>query len=115
MTMMELHGKRVKPSRSTITAKDENGKTCGMVRGLTRWSDLSDSTQSVYWKALKRSGMWCNDAFPLDRLYFDGKRGYYIFHCGYVPPYEVDRYNAKMEVLEKARENGIEVIRVASI
>lgn len=114
MTMHELQGKRVKLSRATITAKDGNDKTRGMVRGLRRYVDMSLREQTELCRTV--SALWGNKCgLPLDHLYFDGQKGYYIFHCGYVPPYEMDLYNAKMEVLEKAQANGIEIIRVASI
>lgn len=114
MTMQELQGKRVKLSRSTVTAKDENGKTCGMVRNLERFTDMTPKRKFELKKAV--DSLWGNKCgLPLDRLYFDGRQGYYIFCAGYVPDYEMEKYNAKMEVLEKARENGIEIIRVTSI
>lgn len=114
MKMQDLVGLRVKLSAHTITVKDENGKICGMVRNLERYTDMTFRDQCERKKAI--SALWGNKCgLPLDHLYFDGKQGYYIFHCGYVPPYEMDRYNAKMEVLQKAQESGIEVIRVASI
>lgn len=114
MTMQDLNGRRVKLSARTITAKDENGKTCGMVRNLERYTDMAFRRQSELKNVV--SPLWRNKCgLPLDRLYFDGKQGYYIFCAGYVPPYEMDRYNAKMAVLEAAKANGLEIICVASI
>lgn len=93
MKMQDLQGKRVKLSRATITVKDESGKTCGMVCGLRRYTDMSFREQSELRSVV--SGLWGSKVgLSLDNLYFDGKKGYYIFKDHYVPPYEMDRYNA---------------------
>ena len=114
MTMQELQGKRVKLSRSTITVKDEEGKTQGMVRGLRRFTDMAFREQ-VELRGIV-SPLWNNNVgLSLDNLYFDGKQGYYIHKDSFAPDWEMDIYTAKMEVLEKSKANGIKVIYVISI
>lgn len=41
MDFKDLEGRTVKISAHTITAKDERGKTCGMVRNVRNFLDVS--------------------------------------------------------------------------
>lgn len=40
MNIKELQGKEIKISKNSITAKGENGKTCGIVRNVSKLMDL---------------------------------------------------------------------------
>lgn len=50
-------GKNVKISKSSITIKNENGKTCGIVRNIVSLYDLQANKQFEYYKKLKESGL----------------------------------------------------------
>lgn len=58
MTMQDIQGKKVKLSAHTITVKGENGKTCGMVRGVTSFTELQPNMAIKYFKTIKAAGLW---------------------------------------------------------
>lgn len=104
MTMHDLVGQCVKLSRSTITLKDEDGKTRGMVRGLTNWDDLPFNKQAQVKKEI--APLW-------------GKQPYYIF-VELQPEYIIPGlneviYKAKLEIMNQLEQNGVIVIRVRSV
>lgn len=50
-------GKNVKISKNSITIKDENGKTCGVVRNITSLYDLQANKQMEYYQKLRKTGL----------------------------------------------------------
>lgn len=119
MTMHDLVGQCVKLSRGTITVKDKNGKTRGMVRGLTRWDDLSFRAQTECDKKFVHC-LWGNKlGLPMDRLYFLGSQPYYIFvelQPEYIiPGLNAEQYQKKLEIMNQLEQNGVTVIKVRSV
>lgn len=56
MEMKDIIGKRIKLSANSITVKDENGKTRGIVRGARRFKDCRTNQQLEIWKQAKNAG-----------------------------------------------------------
>lgn len=56
-------GKKIKISRTSITIKDENEKTRGVVRDITNFHDLQENKQTKYYKMLRELGVWGNRNF----------------------------------------------------
>ena len=54
---------------TAITVKGENGKTKGLVRGLTRFLDLQANKKIDYSKLLRNSGVWGNSKINMDNCY----------------------------------------------
>lgn len=50
-----MHGKVIKISKNSITIKDENGKTCGVVRNVISLHDIQPNKQIEYYKMLKEA------------------------------------------------------------
>lgn len=50
-------GKKVKISKSSITIKDDNNKTCGVIRNITSLYDLQANKQIDYYKTLRKLGL----------------------------------------------------------
>ena len=69
MEIMDIKNQYVKLSRGSITVKGENGKTKGVVRGLTRFLDLQANKQIDYYKLLRNSGIWGNNKISMDNCY----------------------------------------------
>ena len=79
MTMQELEGKRVKISAGTITVKDEEWKTRGMVRGVRTWGRFSFREQFDHHKAITAAGIWgARIDGIMDCVILDGKNLYYL-------------------------------------
>ena len=71
MTMWELNDRKIKISRQTITVKDDEGKTRGMVRGVDAFKDCRANLQHDIWKTIRRYGADSNKVF-----YAEGKWWY---------------------------------------
>ena len=71
MQIIEIAGKDVILSKGSITVKDENNKTCGVVRNLKKFKDIQANKQFVLRKQL--NGVWGINRFgiQMDRVYFD--------------------------------------------
>lgn len=50
-------GKNVKISKSSITIKDDNNKTCGVVRNIISLYDLQANKQMEYYQKLRKLGL----------------------------------------------------------
>ena len=50
-------GKNVKISKSSITIKTEDGKTCGVVRNIVSLYDMQANKQMEYYKKIKQAGL----------------------------------------------------------
>lgn len=117
-TMHDLIGQRVKLSRSTITVKDKDGKTRGMVRGLTCWDDLPFNQQVQVKKEI--TPLWGNKlGLLMNRLYLLGKQPYYIFvevPSEYlIPGFNAEQYQEELEIMNQLEQNGVTVIKVRSV
>lgn len=114
MKIFELEGKNVKICKTSITVKDENGKTCGVVTGVKTWKTLSPREQFDFAKAIKKSGIWGSKFDILKNTVFCGKQIYLLnnlkkkdFFEKYTRgklPEEEKRYFEYLEAIEKASE-----------
>ena len=57
MEMKDIIGKRIKLSANSITVKDENGKTRGIVRGARRFKDCCANQQIEIRGKIKKAGI----------------------------------------------------------
>ena len=69
MEIMDIKNQYVKLSKGSVTVKGENGKTKGLVRGLTRFLDLQANKKIDYSKLLRNSGVWGNSKINMDNCY----------------------------------------------
>lgn len=57
MTIHQIENRRVKISAHSITVKNENGKTCGIVHA-DRLVDCPMRIIRDHWKTLRQAGLW---------------------------------------------------------
>ena len=69
MEIIDIKNQYVKLSKGSVTVKGENGKTKGLVRGLTRFLDLQANKQIDYSKLLRNSGVWGNNKIDMNNCY----------------------------------------------
>lgn len=50
-------GKNVKISKNSITIKNEEGKTCGVVRNITSLYDMQANKQMEYYRKIRNAGL----------------------------------------------------------
>lgn len=113
MKITEIANKIVKLSKHSITVKDEQNKTRGVVRGVTPFKELRPAEQLKYWKQLCECELWCSgfmDCF----IICDGEV-YYLHNLKAIEDYkkyfeqlgyENDRktYELRLKIAEKVKE-----------
>lgn len=121
MDFKDLEGRAVKISAHTITAKDERGKICGMVRDVRNFSDVPPRVKFDFNKIIRDSGLWGN--VDMSRVFVDDKRLVWLypahkdeFYNKYVKGneslFEADAayYEKRREIEEKAKSAGVLVV-----
>lgn len=112
-------GKKVKINKSSITIKDDNGKTCGVVRNIWKFKDIQFNKQIDYFHMLRKVGAWGNKNFDIDTcIVKDGKM--YVFRDaktiqfhekhGYFSEDEKQRAKEQEVIYNAFKVAGIEVI-----
>lgn len=112
-------GKKVKINKSSITIKDDAGKTCGVVRNIWKFKDIQPNKQINYFRILKNVGAWGNRNFDVDTCVIkDGKM--YVFRnlktiqfhnkYGYFSEDEKRNVEEQEAIYTAFRTAGIEVI-----
>lgn len=113
MKITEIANKIVKLSKHSITVKDEQNKTRGVVRGVTPFKELRPAEQMKYWKQLRECGLWCSE-FMNCFIICDGE-AYYLHNLKAIEDYkkyfeqlgyENDRkkYEQRLEIAEKVKQ-----------
>ena len=110
-------GKHVKISKNSITIKNEEGKTCGVVRNISSLADIQPNKQMDYYKILKKLNL--HGKLPLstyiianDKMYAFRNIKSKLFHekYGYLTDDERERAEQLEKVYNALSEGGIEVI-----
>ena len=110
-------GKTVKISKSSITIKDENGKTRGVVRNIISVYDIQPNKQIDYFHLFKNLGVW-GKVNTSNCIVKDGKLSVFrnmkskMFHdkYRYFSDYEKEKAEQEEETFKTLRDAGIEII-----
>lgn len=113
MKITDITNKTIKLSKHSITVKDEQDKTRGVVRGVTPFKELRTAEQMKYWKQLRECGLWGSE-FMDGFIICDGEP-YYLHNLKVIVDYkkyfeqlgyENDRkkYEQQLEIAEKVKE-----------
>ena len=117
MKMEELKNKCVVVGKTSITCKDEHGKTCGIVRNVKSWKILQPREIFDFAKVVRDSGI--RSAGLCDNIIVDGKQLYYLHDLKPLEavekyfkdfPGEQERYNLRVSIAEAAPNYNIIVI-----
>lgn len=110
-------GKKVKISKSSITIKDDNNKTCGVVRNITILYDLQANRQMEYYKKIRKLGLHGKISIK-DCIIVDGVM--YVFRniksklwhekYGFISEEEKQKAEETETIYNAIRTAGIEVI-----
>lgn len=76
MKMENLINQRVKLSPRSITCKDENGKTVGIVTGAENFRSLRPNRNMDYFHKIKSAGLWGNG--ESENVYIVNGKLYYL-------------------------------------
>ena len=110
MEIMNIENRYVKLSKGSITVKGENGKTQGIVRGLTRFLDLQANKQIDYYRLLKNSGVWGNKKIDMDNCYILDKKVYLVRNMNSYSYYNEEEKKCSDDMYNKISEYGIMVV-----
>lgn len=78
MEIEDIKNKRVKVSARSITVKNENDKTCGVIRNVVNFKDLPKNQQFEWFKVVKACSIWGHENLLSRFLICDGK-AYFLF------------------------------------
>lgn len=78
MTIRDLEGKRVKISAQTITVKDVQGKTRGMIRDARPFRSWTEPERFAHHGTIKHSGLWGRRDSLLDQFILCGGKLYFL-------------------------------------
>ena len=119
MTINQIENRRVKVSAHSITVKNENGKTCGIVHA-DRLVDCPMRIIRDHWKTLRQAGLWGTPEYHNVVLY---ENKLYLLYSTWVEDFlekypnrtltalDLDsRYEKRQEQIVNAQNAGIEVI-----
>lgn len=116
-SILECIGKEIKISKNSITIKDENGKTCGVVRNVISLHDIQPNKQIEYYKMLKEANLNTKisnkNCFIKDNeLYIFRNIKSKLFHAkyGYFSDYEKEKEETDDSIYKIAFEKGFKVI-----
>lgn len=119
MKITDIEGKPVKLSVGSITAKNDNGKTVGVVRGISRWENLSPRKQSDTWSKVRTVWGRNDTFFNMDFVYYDDRELYFIYNGHHDKfcrenNHDLEGLQVRQRILDQIRNDGITVITVAS-
>lgn len=110
-------GKNVKISKNSITIKDENNKTCGVVRNISSLYDLQANKQMDFYRTIRQLGLH-GKISTKDCVISDGKM--YVFRNikskiwyeehGYFSEEEQKKAEEKEEIYNTFNTAGIPVV-----
>ena len=81
MTINEINNCMVKLSPRSITVKDENNKTKGIVRGIQNFKECRPNVQVEIWKTIREYNL------PLDRIYHAEGKWWFLHDKKWVANY----------------------------
>lgn len=109
--------KKVKISRGSITIKNDNGKTSGIVRNIINLYNLQPNKQIDYYKELRKLGVWGkidikNCIIKDETMYIFRNMKSKLFHekYGYINDNEKQKAEEQESIFSTIKNAGIEVI-----
>lgn len=109
--------KKIKISKNSITIKDDNNKTCGVIRNITSLYNMQPNKQIEYYKTLKQIGLHgkisIKDIIVKDNtMYAFRDIQSKLFHqkYGYFSESEKQKEQKQDQYFETANLNDIQVI-----
>jgi len=98
----------IKIGKTSITVKDENGKTCGIVRNIQTWETLSPNQQFNYFPIIAKAGLWGNTQINglMKNIVIDGKQIYLFVNRKVIEYFEKNYQQGNDYLKEEADRKG---------
>ncbi len=107
-------GKNIKISKGSITIKDENNKTCGVVRNICKFKDLQPNKIPNYYRKVREAGLWgCNIDGLIDCAVIVDNELYYLHNLKPLETYReyfADDPYGYFEYDKKCYEKRLEIV-----
>lgn len=110
-------GKNVKISKASITIKNKEGKTCGVVRNITSLYDLQANKQMEYYRVIRNLGLHgkistkdCIISNGIMYVFRNIKSKLFHEKYGYMDDYEREKAEEQERIYQTFKDNGIEVV-----
>lgn len=110
-------GKKVKISKGSITIKDDNDKTCGVVRNISSLYDLQANKQMEYYQKLRKLGLHrkisikdCIIADGIMYVFRNIKSKLFYEKYGFFTEEEKQKAKEKETIYDALKTAGIDVI-----
>lgn len=87
MNISDIRNKTVKISPHSITVKNEERKTCGVVKNIKPYTELRPSEGMKYFKQLRQAGIWDKPELIKNFVICDGEP-YYLYDLRPLQQYE---------------------------
>lgn len=76
----------VKIGKTSITIKDDDGKTCGIIRNIQKFTDMPPRDQFLYSKSMRKNGFWGTEL--INNVVFLDKKCYFLLNLRVMEFYE---------------------------
>lgn len=112
MTITEIKDKRVKLSPRSITIKDENDKTRGVVKAI-RWDELPPREHFNFRNIVCASGLWGSGDKLMEQVYVVNGKIYFLWNKKYEEDYhkyfesfeyETKKFVGRKKIYELAKQ-----------
>lgn len=105
MNITDIRNKIIKISSHSITVKNENDKTCGVVKNVIPYKELRPSEGMKYFKQLRQAGIWGKSELISSFIICDGEP-YYLYDLRPLQKYEkMIKQFKNAELLETDRKH----------
>ena len=120
MEILDCRNKDVRISKCSITVKDSEGKTCGVVKNISHFYDIQTNKQVGYFHLMKKAGIWSNHLLDIKKqVVIDSSGKLYLFRnmngIASLRKFTPELVEKLDNIYTEARENGVEVIEVLSM
>lgn len=115
MNIQDIENKKIIIGKTSIAVKDENGKTCGIVRNVVKFMDLQPNKTSAYFTTVKNAGLWGRNDDTMQRVvYVDGSlyylhnlthdKNYLKYYADHADefPRETEKYKQRQTLIKQA-------------
>lgn len=118
MDITNINGKHIKISKNSITVKDDNNKTCGVIRNIISLYDIQPNKQCDIYHKLLNDGIRAMDygikdiIIKNDTIYFINniKSKLHYDKYDFFDDNEKNKYMAKERMIQNIKTKGYNVI-----
>lgn len=115
MKIAEVENKHIKICKTSITIKNDSGKTAGVIRGICKYKDLQPNKQHDFFSIVRGAGLWgCSLSGVMDAVVCVDNKLYYLHNLKPIEAYtKYFRDNEMFSSEKKNYEKRLEIAEAA--